>query len=371
MTSAPDCSQKFTGRELASLRRALIQWSMHHQRDLPWRGIGDPYRVWISEVMLQQTTVAAVIPYYTRFLRRFPDVQALAAAEETDVLRLWEGLGYYSRARNLHKGAQEVVSRLRGVFPRDISELQKLPGIGRYTAGAIASFAFDEAAPIVEANTLRLYCRLMGYAGDPRNAGGQTLLWNFAESILPRSHPGRFNQALMDLGATVCVPAQPDCPACPLVRWCRAHRENRVAEIPQPAKRPSLTDVTAYAVAIRRKKEYLLRRCLPGERWAGLWDFPRFDTEQQSPSQAALERQLTNWIIDLTGLQIELGPQVAQFRHGVTRYRITLNCYLAEHRSGRLPSTGEWAWVLPSGFPEYPLSVTGRKYARQLQEGLL
>ena len=172
--------------EFASLRRRLIRWYERHARDLPWRHTTDPYRVWISEIMLQQTTVAAVVPYFQRFLTRFPTVRDLAAADENDVLRLWEGLGYYSRARNLRKAAQVIVSEHEGVFPCEVDVLQKLPGIGRYTAGAIASFAFDRRAPIVEANTLRLYCRLLGYADDPRSAVGQQALWSLAEAILPK-----------------------------------------------------------------------------------------------------------------------------------------------------------------------------------------
>jgi A/G-specific adenine glycosylase len=357
-------------RELPALRRALVQWSAAHHRELPWRNIGDPYRVWISEVMLQQTTVAAVIPYYERFLQRFPDVQSLAAADESDVLRLWEGLGYYSRARNLHNGAKELVFQRSGEFPRDVGALQSLPGIGRYTAGAIASFAFDERAPIVEANTLRLYSRLLGFDGDPRSAAGQEILWNFAEAILPKRHPGQFNQALMDLGATVCTPAEPKCPACPLKRYCRALRDDKVAEVPRSAKRQAITEVKAYAIAIRHKYEYLLRRCPPKERWAGLWDFPRFESEEEFPSPAALERRLAEWVRELTGLQISLGDQVSEFRHGVTRFRITLGCFTAEFASGRLKSGSEWAWVSPEKMSTYPLSVTGRKFADRLRNRL-
>lgn len=353
-----------------AFRRAVLRWSQLNGRELPWRGIGDPYRVWISEVMLQQTTVAAVIPYYERFLAKFPDVQALAAAEETDVLRLWEGLGYYSRARNLHKGAKEIASQRGGKFPHDTVELQSLPGIGRYTAGAIASFAFDERAPIVEANTLRLYARLLGYDGDPRSAAGQQLLWKFAEEILPKENSGAFNQALMDLGATVCTPSEPRCPDCPLQKFCRALRENRVAEIPRPANRPVLTDVAAYAVAIRRDGEYLLRRCPPGERWSGLWDFPRFESEETFSSVAALERHLVECVRELTGLRIGLGHQFSEIKHGVTRFRITLGCFLAEYASGVLRPDQEWAWVTPEKFPGYPLSTTGRKMANQLRKPL-
>lgn len=373
MKNAPPTEAFLTGnrREFTAFRRALKKWSIANQRNLPWRGLGDPYRVWISEIMLQQTTVAAVIPYYERFLLKFPDVRALAAANEVDVLRLWEGLGYYSRARNLHKGAQVLVQQYDGKFPREVASLLKLPGIGRYTAGAIASFAFDVRAPIVEANTLRLYCRLMGFEGDPRSASGQSVLWKFAEDSLPKRDVGAFNQALMDLGATVCTPAQPACPSCPVQRWCRALANDRVEQIPKFAPRQKPTEVTAYATAIRKEKNYLLRRCPPGERWSGLWDFPRWEFEQDNLPQGKLEAKLSHWLAEFTGLQVTLGPQIAQYRHSVTRFRITLNCILAEHQAGRLSTKEEWAWVAPQHFSDYPLSVTGRKIAQRLQEGLL
>ncbi len=360
----------FESRHFAPFRRALLEWYRRQGRELPWRGLGDPYRVWISEVMLQQTTVTAVIPYYERFLRAFPNVQSLAAAEEADVLKLWEGLGYYSRARNLHRGAKEIVAQRQGVFPRNPDQLQQLPGIGRYTAGAIASFAFQQRAPIVEANTLRLYCRLLGYDGDPRSAAGQQTLWAFAEAVLPKDRPGEFNQALMDLGATVCTPSQPDCAACPVQRWCRAFRENRTAEIPQAARKPVVTELAAYAVAIKRQSKYLLRRCAPKERWEGLWDFPRYEFEQPFPAPRDLERVIVDAVNDQTGLKIQLGPAVAQLRHSVTRFRITLQCFTAESQAGRLTPSGEWAWVPPGEFSDLPLSVTGRKLAQRLQDSL-
>jgi A/G-specific adenine glycosylase len=362
-------SGPFSPRALAAIRRAVTSWSEANGRPLPWRDIGDPYRVWISEIMLQQTTVAAVVPYYERFLQRFPTLESLAESDETDVLRLWEGLGYYSRARNLHRGARDVMDRFHGEIPQEIDQLQSLPGIGRYTAGAIASFAFDRRAPIVEANTLRLFARLLGYEGDPRSQIGQQALWSFAEEILPQSSPGRFNQALMDLGATICVPVEPRCPDCPMQRWCRAFQTNRVAAIPRPASRPAITEVTAFAVALRRDGRYLLRQCRPGERWAGLWDFPRFEIAaiDETPE---VEPRLLELVRELTGLRVTLGPQLAQFRHSVTRFRITLNCVTAEFRSGRLRSGETWAWISPASQSEYPLSTTGRKLANRLKSGL-
>ena len=315
--------------------------------------------------MLQQTTVAAVVPYFERFLARFPNVHDLAAADESEVLKLWEGLGYYSRARNIHKAAKTVVDQHGGIFPNDVAALQDLPGIGRYTAGAIASFAFDQRAPIVEANTLRLYSRLLGFDGDPRSTEGQQRLWSFAEAILPKSRPGRFNQALMELGASVCSPKLPDCEHCPVSGFCGAFRDQTQATIPRLAKRVEITAVTEASVAVRRNKSYLLRRRSPGERWAGLWDFVRFELsaiDDIPEIVAAVHRQ--------TGLQVDLGPQLAELKHGVTRYRITLKCFTAETVSGTLRSGEEWQWVKSASFGEYPLSVTGRKFAKLLSESL-
>lgn len=368
-------------------RRRLIRWYERHARDLPWRRTTDPYRVWISEIMLQQTTVVAVVPYYERFLNRFPTVRDLAAADENDVLRLWEGLGYYSRARNLRKAAQIIVHEYDGLFPDEVAALQKLPGIGRYTAGAIASFAFDRRAPIVEANTLRLYSRLLGMADDPRAKAGQEQLWSFAEAILPQTRPGRFNQALMELGASVCSPKEPDCEHCPVHAHCRAFAEGTQATIPRQATRPAITEVVEISVAVRRGKKYLLRRRPLGERWAGLWDFVRFALPggMGTPAHSVLDRDsnaamsdgrecLSSDIIavvrEQTGLKVELGPQLAELKHSVTRYRITLKCFRAESVSGEPHSEDVWAWVSSKNFGDYPLSVTGRAFAKLLAESL-
>ena len=197
---------------------------------------------------------------FRSFLKRFPTVKDLAQAEESEVLKLWEGLGYYSRARNIHKAAGIVTDQFDGVFPSTVAELQQLPGIGRYTAGAIVSFAFDERAPIVEANTLRLYARLLGYDCDPRSKEGQRLLWEFAEAVLPQSQPGRFNQALMELGASVCSPKSPQCETCPVSGFCRAFRDQTQSTIPRLAKRAEITAVTEASIAVHKKDTYLLRR---------------------------------------------------------------------------------------------------------------
>jgi len=317
--------------------------------------------------MLQQTTVVAVIPYFERFLARFPVISDLAAADLGDVLRLWEGLGYYSRARHLHKAAQVVVETHGGVFPTELAAIQALPGIGRYTAGAIASFAFDRRAPIVEANTLRLYCRVLGYEGDPRSKSGQEILWNFAEAVLPQTSPGKVNQALMELGATLCSPRDPQCDECPVHQHCKAFHEGKQGTIPLPKSRPKITETTEVSIAIHQSGKYLLRRRTAAERWAGLWDFIRFEVDRDSTEHS--RDLLAQAVFDRTGLNVDLGPLVVQLKHGVTRYRITLNCFAAKRVRGRLKAGEEWQWVSPAEFDQYPLSVTGRKFAHTLTRG--
>lgn len=409
-----DLPDAFDAARLGHFRRALTAWYAKHARPLPWRQTRDPYRIWISEIMLQQTTVVAVVPYFERFLERFSTLRDLAAANEHDVLRLWEGLGYYSRARNLHRAAKQIISDHCGKIPRDVASLSKLPGIGRYTAGAISSFAFDRRAPIVEANTLRLYCRLLGYHGDPRSAAGQRLLWSFAEHILPRSSRvtrpdkgvagakshalvrachtvGQFNQALMELGATVCSPTEPACHRCPVHRSCAAFAEGSQREIPQPARRPEITDVTEVAAVVWRNGRCLLRRRPLGERWAGLWDFPRFEVPAKISTPARRiesggrgSRRAVGWVetrdpppqlapwLRTTlqshlGLDVRVREELATLKHGVTRFRITLRCFSAEHRRGEPTDHGtELRWVRPTDLADFPLSTTGRKLAKLL-----
>jgi len=355
---------------LPALRKRLLAWYAAHARDLPWRRTRDPYPIWVSEIMLQQTTVTAVIPYYERFLAAFPTVHALAAADVHDVLKLWEGLGYYSRGRNLHRAAQVIVNEHGGRFPDDVAGLQALPGIGRYTAGAIASFSRNVRAPIVEANTLRLYARLLGFAGDPRSSIGQALLWEFAEQLLPRRRCGRVNQALMELGATVCRPAEPDCAACPLSRDCLAFRDGTQAQIPAPKPRPVITQVVEAAIAVRKHGRYLLRQRGPDERWAGLWDFPRFEVstgDHAVQDSTPLRRRLVAELAGLTGLSAEIGDLITEIHHSVTRFRIRLLCFEATHQRGSIRSAdAECRWVRPGEFGSLALSVSGRRLARLL-----
>jgi A/G-specific adenine glycosylase len=350
---------KFTAAQRQVLRRRLLSWYAKHARDLPWRRSNDPYRVWISEIMLQQTQVATVRDYFERFIVALPDVRRLAAADEQHVLRLWEGLGYYRRARKMHAAAKMIVSEFNGEFPQSVDELMTLPGIGRYTAGAIASIAFGQRAPILEANTVRLLSRLIGYREDPLRTAGQRVLWQTATEILPRTDVARFNQALMELGSLVCTPADPKCGDCPLTTVCTAFEFGLQHEIPCEKPRQEYTSIREAAVIIRRNGQVLMRQCGEGERWAGLWDFPRFALEAEGPLFA--QREIAAKVREQTGITCASGSLVHTIKHGVTRYRIKLDCYVAEFTSGKVREPARW--VKAAKLAELPLSTTGRKIA--------
>lgn len=349
-----------------SFRQRLLTWYGKHARDLPWRqaeGLAnDPYCVWVSEVMLQQTQVETVRSYFKRFLEAFPTVADLAAADEQEVLRLWEGLGYYRRARSLHAAAKQVVDEHAGQMPRDVETLLTLSGVGRYTAGAIVSIAYDKPAPILEANTIRLFTRLVAYEGKPTSAAGQRRLWGVAEEVLPQKEVARFNQALMELGSLVCTPTNPKCEACPAEKLCQARADGVIETLGPTTTKLKFTDAREAAVVVRKGNEVLLRQCAEGERWAGLWDFPRFELEAEGPLFAAEE--LAKKVRSQTGIACDPGALITTIKHGVTRFRITLECYEANHTGGRLKKPARW--IKPAELSDLPLSVTGRKLAKLL-----
>ena len=347
-------------RTRAAIARRLLAWYATNARDLPWRRSRDPYRVWVSEIMLQQTVVATVIPYFERFLARFPTVTALAGAPEEEVLRQWEGLGYYRRARQLHRAAGVVCAEHAGQFPCDAESVRALPGIGRYTAGAILSIAFDQPQPILEANTIRLLARLTAFAGDTHSTAGQRLLWETAEQLLPRREAGRFNQALMELGSQVCMPREPRCDVCPLAALCPTRRWQLADRIPAQRPRPQIEAVREAAVVVWRGEKVLIVRRQPGERWAGLWDFPRFALLPEAAAQ--LDGQLVSGVKDRAGIRIRPGELLTTIRHSVTRFRISLECYEAVYvaKAGRGAALAETRWVDPHKLSEVPLSTSAQ-----------
>jgi A/G-specific adenine glycosylase len=350
---------------LTKLRAKLLNWFDANRRDLPWRKDRDPYRVWVSEVMLQQTTVAAVVPYFERFLAALPTVAALAAADEQRVLRLWEGLGYYRRARHLHAAAKALVADHGGTLPDDPEVWAALPGVGRYILGAVLSQAFDRRFPIVEANSLRVLSRLFGYRGDPREGEGKAWVWSAAEAVLPAKRAGDFNQALMELGALVCTPAAPACGRCPLAAHCVARREGLQDTIPPRKKPKTITAVSEVGVVIRRGRRVLLcRRPADAERWQNMWEVPhavRGSGEELGAAAVRVARELT-------GLEVEPGTEVLTVKHGVTRFAITLTCVEAARRGGTFAPEfyAEAKWVAPADLAAYPVSSPQRKLMTEL-----
>jgi A/G-specific adenine glycosylase len=369
MTMATDCTlfPAFDSKRKQSFRRRLLAWFAKHKRDLPWRHSINPYRIWVSEVMLQQTNVKMAKPFFERFLKTFPTVDKLAEADESQVLRLWEGLGYYRRARGMHAAAKQVVADYGGQFPRDVVSLQSLPGIGRYTAGAIASMAYGERAPILETNTVRLFARLLAYPDDPTKSVGQKLLWDMAKQVLPRTNIAHFNQALMELGSLVCTPTSPKCGECPVSPLCGAFQTGLQNEIPKAAAKTKFTAVREAAVIVKKNGHVLIRQCGVNERWAGLWDFPRFEITSEGP--LFVREELLNKTHAQTGIAIKPGNLLTTIKHGVTRFRITLDCYGAQYASGRVSADKQIRWIRPVELRELPLSATGRKLANLVKDG--
>jgi A/G-specific adenine glycosylase len=343
----------------------LLAWFDRAQRDLPWRRDRDPYRIWVSEVMLQQTQVATVIPYFERFLQAFPTLPDLAAADEQDVLRRWEGLGYYRRARDLHRTARLLVAEHAGRFPEDPAALGALPGMGRYTRNAVLSQAFDLRLPILEANSQRVLSRFFGRADDPRRGPARRWLWQAAEDLLPARRAGAFNQALMELGALVCTPNTPQCSTCPLAARCVARREGTQESIPARPPAPVTVQVQEAAVVVRCKegRVFLVQRPAGG-RWEGMWEFPHGPLREGETHEQAADRLLR----ELTGLRARRGSELLTIRHGVTRFQITMVCFEAEYKSGAFRSSfyRQGVWVAPEELTSYPVSAPQRRLAKEL-----
>ena len=347
-----------------TLRRNLLRWFDSHERDLPWRQTSDPYRVWISEIMLQQTQVATVIDYFHRFMERFATVDVLAAADEQEVLRYWEGLGYYRRARQIHAAAKRIVDAHDGTFPTAFDDVLALPGIGRYTAGAILSISQDQRLPIVEANTLRLYSRLVALRNPPTSSVGQRLLWELAESVLPRKGSGRFNQAAMELGSLVCTPRDPSCDDCPLASRCAARELGLQGTIPGKVKKIKYEDRREVAIVVAYRDMYLVRKCQPDERWAGLWDFPRCHVADAAhdPAEVALDHLKRDY-----GVTLPSAEPLVSLKHGVTKYRITLDVYVAKSRAKpKLKAASDAKLKSIDEIDDLPLSTTGRKILERI-----
>ena len=313
---------------------ALLNWFRRGPRDLPWRRTRDPYGIWVSEIMLQQTQVKTVIPYWERWMRKLPTLQSLAQARPEKVLKLWEGLGYYTRARNLQKAARVVVEKHGGRFPGSFEEILALPGVGRYTAGAICSIAFNQPAPVVDGNVTRVLCRLFCIRGDPKQKKINARLWKLAESLVQEAaaikqrpqlstftsqlsfNCSHLNQSLMELGAVICTPRQPKCADCPLRSHCVAYQKGCAGSLPNSGRRAATTARRYVALVVERRGRFLVRQRAAGTVNAGLWEFPNVEVQAR----------------DRISLNTPTLEPLCTIRHSITRYRISLEAFYVHSR---------------------------------------
>jgi A/G-specific adenine glycosylase len=344
----------------------LLAWYADHRRDLPWRGTRDPYHIWVAEVMLQQTQVTTVVAYYERFTSRYPTIEALAAAALDDVLKLWEGLGYYSRARNLHAAAKKMVAEFGGQIPDTLEELLSLPGIGRYTAGAVLSIAYGQDHPAPDGNVRRVLCRVFAIEEDVTRGAGQRRLWELAQSLLPAGHAGEFNQALMDLGAMICTPHAPLCQECPLFDECLAYGMGRQDQFPtrRPRRSPPHYEVTA-GVVWNGDGCFLIAQRPPEGLLGGLWEFPGGKREPDETLEDCLRRELCEEL-DIT---VDVGAPLTVVPHAYTHFRITLHAFHCHLAGGQPRALGcaDWAWITLDDVGRYAFSAADHKIIAALR----
>lgn len=352
----------------ADLSRALhswlLSWYAREKRDLPWRRTRDPYAIWISEIMLQQTQVKTVLPFYERFMARFPDVYALAEASLDDVLRIWAGLGYYSRARNLRPAAQRIVKKCGGKFPETEEGLRALPGIGRYTAGAILSIAWGKDAAVLDGNVMRVLSRLFAFDIDPRSAPGQKALWDLAERLLPEGKSASWNQALMELGALVCLSDNPTCLLCPVAASCEARIRGEVDRYPVRGERKKVPVVQGICAIVWRGKKVLFVQRPEEGLLGGLWEFPTAELRGWKPRAGTAE----DFVRETLGLEGSVEATLGVVRHIFTHRDLRLHLFVYAAKGGRLRAGRYRAhqWVRPSEFERFPLSALTEKVVARL-----
>jgi A/G-specific adenine glycosylase len=346
--------------EKGKIQTKLLQWFKKKGRDLPWRKTRDPYAIWVSEIMLQQTQVATVIPYYQNFLKSFPTVQHLAKADLSKVLKVWEGLGYYSRARNLHRASQMVLNHFHGSIPDTLKDLLSLPGIGRSTAGAILSFAFNKAAPILDGNVKRVLCRLLAVSGNSGEGKTEQLLWEISESLIPKGRSNPFNQALMDLGSMLCTPKDPECLRCPLRQFCKGRASGDPERYPSKKLKRVIPHRNAVSAVIKKNGKVFLSQRPPTGLLGGLWEFPNWKVG----AKERLGLRLRNYIKQEIGMNIEFEEIIGVFRQTYSHFKLTLHVFSCQHLNGK----GKGKWVPIKKLPAFPISRIHRKIVEKINE---
>jgi A/G-specific adenine glycosylase len=338
------------------IQTKLLQWYEKNGRDLPWRKTRDPYAIWISEIMLQQTQVATVIPYYRRFLKSFPTVHHLAKSDLSKVLKIWEGLGYYSRARNLHRASKIVLNHFKAKIPDHLKDLLGLPGIGKYTAGAILSIAYNKEAPILDGNVKRVLSRLFAVSENPKKT--ERLLWKISESLIPKGRSNSFNQAIMDLGAVICTPKDPFCHRCLLHRLCKAKTSGNPERYPPREVKKNIPHVVALAAVIQNDGKVLLNQRPPKGLLGGLWEFPNWRSEENE----RLRLRLKDHIKKEMGMNVEVKGPIGTFKQTFTHFKLTLRVFNCEANDGR----GKGKWVAVRKLHLLPMSRVHRKIANSI-----
>lgn len=355
------------GSGLRILSQSLLIWYDQFGRDLPWRQNRDPYAIWVSEIMLQQTQVKTVIPYYQQWLTQFPTIEALAIADQQQVLKAWQGLGYYARARNLHRAAQQVVNCYAGKFPRQLEQVLGLAGIGRTTAGGILSAAFDQPVAILDGNVKRILARLVGLRVPPSKALNQ--LWQWSESLLDSTRPRDFNQALMDLGATVCTPRNPACDRCPWVSCCQAYALDLQSSIPmREARSPLPHKLIGVAVIWNDQGQILIDKRRQDGLLGGLWEFPGGKLELGETISTCIRREIKEEL----GIEIEVGDRLVAIDHVYTHFSVTLTVHHCRHLSGQPQplACDEIRWVTLDEIDQYPFPKANTQIIAALRQDL-
>ena len=351
--------------DIKQIQASLLKWFKASQRDLPWRKTYDPYQVWISEIMLQQTQVKTVLPYFDRWMKTLPSITHVAQAPEDQILKLWEGLGYYSRARNLQKAAKLIVEKHEGVFPSSYDAILALPGVGCYTAGAISSIAFNQNEPLVDGNVIRVLSRLFLYTENTRLPKAVQQMWEWAEAVLPAGQARYFNQAMMELGALICSPKSPQCAVCPLQAVCKAKKKGIADQIPDRGPKKALKNITVSVAVIKKDGKVFIQKRPQKGLMGGLWEFPGGKVENGESKTEALHREIREEL----GISIKNATLLKRIKHAYTSFKVDLHCFEVEYDSGRikLNSAVEGKWVKPEELKKYPFPAANVKLIKAMQ----